>query len=391
MSNGNPFALKPSIGEGFSKAMSGLGGILAQSRENAKMEEAKEEVSNAVQSGDPTAVMGVVTKYPQLAQSAKAAYGIANQQTSQLTRELTSQLLYESDDEAAADLIDSYLPKIMEMGGKPMNLAMAAKGLRDGTQDLNQVKGAAMLLNPDMAKQYRDSVAKGQDKFKMGTGKMSGFVFNENTGEYSIDPDIKAAMDAEKSELASKEGMLGGKDIAGINDKVTALTKDVRFIANAASSLEALKDNPSPAAKLAAVFKFMKANDPTSVVREGEQGQVYAAEGAAKQLAGKINALLGEGALTDTGFADLVNTAKIMTNSAIDSANAEVGGYLDVLSDKMPARDVARMQARVPEYLELESAKTVPDAPDAAVAHLRDNPDLAPQFKAKYGYLPEGM
>ena len=193
-------------------------------------------------------------------------------------------------------------------------------------------------------------------ELKQGTGSMSGYSFNPSTGEYSIDPKLKAQMDADKAKAQKQAGQLTPKDIAGVNDKVTALTKDVRGIVASAKSLDGLKTRGSAASKLAAVFKFMKTLDPTSVVRESEQGQVYAAQGAAAALAGKLNQLIGEGALTEQGFQDVVDTAKTLANSAVEASQGEVASYLDVLADKITVSDYNKLKARVPELIDISSS-----------------------------------
>jgi hypothetical protein len=39
----------------------------------------------------------------------------------------------------------------------------------------------------------------------------------------------------------------------------------------------------------------------------------------------------------------------------------------------------------------LEAGPQQPQAPAAAVEHLRKNPQLKEQFKSKYGYVPDGI
>lgn len=198
-------------------------------------------------------------------------------------------------------------------------------------------------------------------KYSQGTGKMSGYVFDQQTGEFSIDPKIEKQLMVDAQKKATDEKILTPKEIAGINDKVTGLTKDVVDIEAAAKSLKGLQGTSSPAAQLAAVFKFMKALDPTSTVRESEQGMVYSAEGLAKGLSNKLNQMLGEGGLSPEGFADLVNTSSVMANSAIDSAQRSVGGYLDVLSDKIPEQDLNKLRARVPQKINIGGEDNAPD------------------------------
>jgi hypothetical protein len=91
-------------------------------------------------------------------------------------------------------------------------------------------------------------------------------------------------------------------------------------------------------------------------LRESEQGQVYAAQGAAAALAGKLNQLIGEGALTEQGFQDVVDTAKTLANSAVEASQGEVTSYLDVLTDKITVSDYNKLKARVPELIDISSS-----------------------------------
>lgn len=101
-----------------------------------------------------------------------------------------------------------------------------------------------------------------------------GLVFDPNTGSFSLDPVARDRLDALNAK--KEEGdELKFKDKQSINKDLTAIVKSSVAVKRSAEELEGLKNLNSPAAKLGAIFKFMKALDPTSVVRETEQGQVY--------------------------------------------------------------------------------------------------------------------
>jgi hypothetical protein len=193
--------------------------------------------------------------------------------------------------------------------------------------------------------------------FEQGKGDMEGYVFDKDSGTFSIDPELKKSLDADAAEKKKEEGLLDPNQIAGVNDKVTTLTKGVRDAWEAASALDALKKRGTPAAKIGAIFKFMKALDPTSTVRESEGRMIMEAEGAMKGFAQRVNELLGEGPLSEANFADLVDTSKIIANDAIGSAQRSVDGYLEVLDDKLTPEDLDQLRARVPTSFEVEPPK----------------------------------
>lgn len=204
-----------------------------------------------------------------------------------------------------------------------------------------------------------DPRAPSDPQFALGTGDMAGFVINKGTGEVTeVAPQIRANLDAEAQRIAAAEGMLDTKDFLGVNKEITAITKPVIEIHAAAQSLAALEENSSPAAQIAAVFKFMKALDPTSTVRESELGLVYSAEGAAQGMANKLNQILGEGALSGPGFLDLVNTSNILANSAVDATNRTVANFIQPFADKVTPEQAANLQARVPQRLGSEAPPT---------------------------------
>ena len=205
-------------------------------------------------------------------------------------------------------------------------------------------------------------IARGVEKteaLKHGTGELTGYTFDN--GKWSINPETKAALAQDSQEKALKDGMLDNKDLLGVNSKISALTKESVAIRESANALSALGKSASPASQLAAIFKFMKALDPTSVVRESEQGMVYAAQGAAESLAGKMNSLMGEGGLTAKGFEDIIQTSKIMANSSIEAAGQEVSGYLDPFSHKMTETMLSKLSARVPMPFQMAEAVAGPE------------------------------
>lgn len=182
-----------------------------------------------------------------------------------------------------------------------------------------------------------------------------GLVWDPESGTFSIDPIAKQRFD----EIANKAKTAGGLDFKekqGLNKDVTNMLKSTVAVRRSAEELDKLKGIGSAAAKLGAVFKFMKALDPTSVVRETEQGQVYSASGAAAQLAGAINSLLGEGKLTDKGFRDLVATSKGIANANIESVDSEVNALLDSFEETLPESFKDKLNQRVPRLFKINAA-----------------------------------
>lgn len=183
---------------------------------------------------------------------------------------------------------------------------------------------------------------------------------------------VKKATDAANAGVT-----IDAKGRRSINSDVTGLIKESVAIHSAAKSLEGLESLGSAAARLAAVFKFMKALDPTSVVRETEQGQVYAASGAASQLAGQLNSILGKGKLTDAGFKDLVATSKNIANSSLTSSQGAVSSYLDTYENTLPNSFKSRLASRLPDLFVLPKAQ--PAAPDTTgTAQVSPAPAVAP-------------
>lgn len=182
-----------------------------------------------------------------------------------------------------------------------------------------------------------------------------GMVFDPNTGTYKIDPVASERLQS-MAITAKADGGMNFKDRQSLNKDVTGILKDTVGIKRAAEELDKLKARGSAASKLGAVFKFMKALDPTSVVRESEQGQVYSASGAAAQLAGKLNSLLGEGQLTEAGFMDLVNTSKDIADANINSVSGQVYSLLDTFEDTIPQGFKDKVSARVPKPFKMAAS-----------------------------------
>jgi len=184
---------------------------------------------------------------------------------------------------------------------------------------------------------------------------LEGFVFNPATGAFSVNPVMLEMLQKNAVELAETEGLLDPNQVAGVNNKVTTLLKDTNDIREAASTLDTLESRSTPASKIGAIFKFMKALDPTSTVRESEGRMILEAEGAMKGYAQRVNEMMGEGPLSETNFRDLVDTAKTMANGSIDSVTNTISGYLGVLDDKITPEDMQQMQSRVPQRFEISA------------------------------------
>lgn len=187
---------------------------------------------------------------------------------------------------------------------------------------------------------------------------LEGYLFNENTGEYKVSPQIER-----KIQAAEKKGVeLPAKDRTPIINAVGKYTKDLNSIYSAAESLEELTESATAQDKLAAIFKFMKALDPNSTVREGEQEQARRTGGVTDQFITYIDQLKGEGAISGPVLEEMRNTAMRLANAERDSTLRNVESLLNGYQDTIPEDFKATQIKRVPTSFKI-GENLFPNAP----------------------------
>jgi hypothetical protein len=129
--------------------------------------------------------------------------------------------------------------------------------------------------------------------------------------------------------------------------------------------------------------------DPSSVVRESEYARTPSDQAMLSRVKGKFEKLKSGGA----GLTDVERKAIYdMTQRFKEVAQSQYGAQVDYYTDLS-----TRYGYRPENIVRLGGKKTSPPeektspAPAGAIEMLKKNPALGPQFKAKYGYLPEGM
>ena len=180
---------------------------------------------------------------------------------------------------------------------------------------------------------------------------MSGYVFNPDNGTFNINPETKARL-----EDAKESGVLELKDKITLNKEFTNLTKDTKLIRNTAADLDKLAKIKSGPAALAMVFKFMKALDPTSVVREGEQASAENSAGVPEAVRNMYNKIVNGAGLGEEQMKQFVFTAKELANSAIDSSTIEIADYLNTFEDDLGKSFSSKLMERIPKRFNIKSS-----------------------------------
>ena len=350
--------------------------------------EKQKEITDLIGRGDVAEMSQYMAANPQMSKGIESAFNFKSGETK---RNMADGALRIISGEDPQEVIRDRAAFVSQMGGDPSHTLDA---LNDSPEELMQ-SAKVMLAQFGTPEQIKaatdlDIISKNKEKeYAQGTGVMSGYAFDKDTGTYSIDPNVKANLENKAMEKAAEGSKLDAKGRQGINKDVTSLIGDTVGIAKAADSLAALKESSSPSAQLAAIFKFMKSLDPTSVVREGEQQMARSTGGPADYLVGVVSQLQGEGSLPPAVFSDMVETSRNLADSAIGTSSKEVNDYLNAYEDTIPESFKKSLINRLPK----SKAKpiNVVDAPASAIDYLKANPSQAANFKAKYGYLPEGM
>lgn len=130
---------------------------------------------------------------------------------------------------------------------------------------------------------------------------------------------------------ASSRGVIGEYRKEFLGDP---LVKDFRNVAAATSQIVTLSQGKGSAmGDIGLIFSYMKALDPGSVVREGEQATAQNAAGVPEQIRNAYNRLVSGQRLSPEQRADMANTALTIYGSRAQSYNTFANTYRGLIAD----------------------------------------------------------
>jgi len=311
-----------------------------------------------------------ILRSPELAQNVLSGIGIQDKQKQQQNTMQQQQAasdvvtLYQSL--GNKDMFNSAAAKrvneIMSRGGDPKDTLELVRiyneqGPESAAMALKQV-GAAMI-NQGFIKQP-ELIGFGKpeksEAMQQGQGELAGYVFDPNTGKFTVDQAARQSYLEAKAKKDAGEP-LGLKDKVTLNKEISGITKDATMIHRTAQDLDKLSKIKSGPAAISMVYKFMKSLDPTSVVREGEFATAANSGGVPDKVYNYYNKLLEGEILPDKVINEFVITSKQLANTAIDSAEVEVNDYLNTFGDDFDKGFADGLKARVPKRFEVKGAQ----------------------------------
>jgi hypothetical protein len=289
---------------------------------------------------DPTGAESIRSTFENLSGERKKAY---HQDLQGVLNSLKS-----GDIESAATLLNDRRNDVLTLNGDTSGVDLMISKLNDGAFP-EMIEKLSVVEQVGIANGDLPDTRKKQAPFQKGDG---GLVFNPNDGSYAINELAKKRFD----ELAAKKvesGGIGLKDKQSINKDVTGFIKNSVAIRGTANDLDKLSKLGTGPAAIAAVFKFMKANDPTSTVREGEFATAEQSTGVPAQVTNFYNKLITGERLTEGQIQQFVETSKVLANSAISSATTEVDKYLNTFGEDLPNSFQESVRKRTPSLFDL--------------------------------------
>ena len=313
----------------------------------------QQQAADVFQGGNPDEIASFMIANPTMQDAMIGADKFASERSKQSKIDAARNIVLGGD--SRQELMNS-AKVIAEEGGNPsdtLNMAGQPEGV---TKKASEAVWAS--LDPQGYKAYKTTLDKPKDtettKFQQGTGELSGYSFNPDTGEYSVNENIKAKLEEVKAKPT-----LDAKTRQGINKDFTQLTKDTKLIVNTAKDLEKLSKIKSGPSSIAMVFKFMKALDPTSVVREGEFATAENSAGVPESVRNVYNKVMEGGRLGDKQASQFVDTAKQLANSAIESSTGEVQSFVDTFEDTLPENFKKSLLKRVPKAFDVKPQENI--------------------------------
>lgn len=381
--NGNPFYVQPA--GNYGAALQGIGSILQKDRErseeqeriaSAKLERQKavEAVQKAVASNDPVQVRNAMIQYPSMNEVMKNSFGFANDVTKGIATDTYGRVMgYKNSPDLAIKEMEQGIARIEAAGGSPTMMRSDLERLKTNPdQAFNAVEMGFAGVAPEAHKAYRDTIKSTED---MSIEKQKIQMRKEENASRRIEAQLKRTDNAlKREELQLKIDEKKAKIAEFKQSLKTTTDQGVTAIDNSISAIDRLLDHEGLESAVG-TSSLLPSIPGTS--RASFEAELEAFD--AKNFLSQIKQMKGMGSLSD-------------------AEGKKVSAAVGAINPKMKEEDFIKslelikstfQKAR--ERVRPESAPNATKAPESAVNMLMQNPDLADNFKAKYGYLPEGM
>lgn len=431
MANGNPFFINPLGGQGpaIGQGLAGLGAIIGEQRQQdqaaKQRQQAQIAVQEAVASGDAGKVAQVMIQHPELQEVAGNAFGFTNEQTQAIAEQTYSQVL--TNPESAQEILQRGIQQVKDAGGRPLQMTADLKRFIDDPEGaFKAVELGVASVAPKVYESYvkqketqrqaeldaldekrfgleerRVAIQERQEKrlldFPKGDESTAGirdFEFYQNLKKEN--PGAADEFGRERGYVSSEGQELSShlqKRLSVATDETITSERRSREYNNYADEIAA---SDFVGGKAGAWSEYLK--------------EISGTQDAVSNLRKKYNAVkasqvvsnLPPGAASDkdielalSGFpSDTANKQQVESFfrglAKLEDQSAKFNNFkAEFISREGSERGMLRAWKREAQRKEAEQP-AVKTAPQQAIDYLRQNPQFSEQFRAKYGYLPEG-
>lgn len=187
------------------------------------------------------------------------------------------------------------------------------------------------MAAPNPYAKYAPSAPSGGGTFVAGPGAAEEAARKLRDEQRAAEDAAREARREGRDIATSERGLIGDYRKEFLGD---AQVKDFKNVANATRQIVTLAQGDSTAmGDIGLIFSYMKALDPNSVVREGEQASAQNAAGVPEQIRNAYNRLASGQRLSPEQRTDMMNTALSIYGSRAQSYNTFAETYRGLVAD----------------------------------------------------------